>query len=78
MLEPNVKDIKETLKGYPVKNLRWKKSQNVIVGQVKCPVIGRENLFDGYIMVVWRKNGKIAYKEAFGNADRNDLTLKMI
>jgi hypothetical protein len=50
--------ITETVTGYPVRKLRWKKMDNIITGQVKCPVIGKENFNDGYITCAWRRNGK--------------------
>jgi hypothetical protein len=49
--------ITETVTGYPVRNLRWKKMDNIITGQVKCPVIGKENFNDGYISGTWKRNG---------------------
>ena len=49
--------ITQTTTGYPVRNLRWKPVDCIIVGQVKCPVLGREDFNDGYISGAWRKNG---------------------
>jgi hypothetical protein len=49
--------ITETVTGYPVKELRWKIMDNIIVGKVKCPVLGKENFNDGYISGTWKKNG---------------------
>lgn len=74
MIEELLKDIKETTEGYEVRNLKWNKLDNIIVGQVKCPVLGRENYLDGFITCQWRKNGKPTnfYK------GREDLTLKFV
>lgn len=65
-------NITQTVEGYPVKNLKWNPIDNIIVGQVKCPVIGRDNLHDGYIVLQWRKNGSCIKEK-----DRPDLRLKM-
>jgi len=68
-----IKDITETTEGYPVRNLKWNPVDNIIVGQVKDPIIGRANYQDGYITVQWRKNGKPTnhYK------GREDLIIKI-
>ena len=50
--------ITQTTTGYPVRGLRWKAVDCIIVGQVKCPVIGKEGFNDGYVSCAWRKNGK--------------------
>lgn len=49
--------ITETTSGYPVKDLRWLPIDNIIVGLVKDPILGKANLHDGYISGAWRKNG---------------------
>lgn len=49
--------ITETITGYPVKELRWKKMDNIIVGKVKCPTLGKETYNNGYINGTWKKNG---------------------
>ena len=49
--------ITQTTTGYPVRNLRWKAVDCIIVGQVMCPVLGNENVNEGYINGTWRKNG---------------------
>ena len=56
-MEEFIKDIKETIEGYPVKNLKWNQLDNILVGMVKCPIFGRENLHGGFIICQWRKNG---------------------
>ena len=52
-----LKDISQTVSGYPVRSLKWNQLDNIIVGQVKHPDFGREHIHDGYITVQWRKNG---------------------
>lgn len=49
--------ITKTVEGYPVKNLRWLVVDNIIVGQVKDPVWGREKLHDGFISGQWTRKG---------------------
>jgi hypothetical protein len=49
--------ITETATGYPVKNLRWLKVDNIITGLVKDPVCGKETLHDGYISGQWTRKG---------------------
>ena len=49
--------ITETTTGYPVRKLRWKAVDCIITGQVKCPVMGKEDFNDGYISGTWKKNG---------------------
>ena len=53
-----IKNITETVEGYPVKNLKWNQLDNIIIGQVKDPIIGNPKHLDGYITVQWRKTGK--------------------
>jgi hypothetical protein len=45
-----VKTITQTVEGYPVKNLKWNTLDNIFVGQVKCPVTGRDTFNDGYVV----------------------------
>ncbi len=49
--------ITETITGYPIKNLRWLKVDNIITGLVKDPVWGKENLHGGYISAQWTRKG---------------------
>ena len=67
------KEITQTVEGYPVKDLRWLPLDNVIVGLVKCPIHGRENLHDGFVSCKWRKNGS-----CIKDKNRPDLKLKII
>ena len=56
-MEEIVKTITQTVEGYPIKNIKWNERDNLIVGQVKCPIIGNPKLHDGYVTLTWRKNG---------------------
>ena len=58
MIAELLKNISKTVDGYPVKNLKYKQLDNIIIGMVKCPIIGNEKIHDGYICCQWRKNGK--------------------
>ena len=49
--------ITQTIEGYPVKNLRWLPLDNIIVGLVKCPYLGKDTLNEGYVSGMWRRNG---------------------
>ena len=49
--------IIETIEGYPVKNLAWRPTDNIITGLVQYPTLGNPNLHDGYVSGAWRKNG---------------------
>jgi len=70
-----LQNVTQTVEGYPVKNLTWLPNDNVIRGQVKCPVVGKPNLHDGYIIVTWRKNGTLMGK--WGGNTRPDLYLDL-
>jgi len=72
-MEEFIKDIKETTKGYPVKNLKWNQLDNIIVGMVKCPIFGNDKLHEGYIVCQWRKNGSATNRFK----GREDLKLKL-
>lgn len=50
--------IKETNGKLEVKNLRFITLDNVIVGQVKCPLFGKPTIHDGFISCTWTKQGK--------------------
>jgi hypothetical protein len=69
-MEEKLTLIKQTVEGYPVKNLTWKPLDNIIIGQVKYPY-ANPNLHDGYITVQWRRNGTPTHR----NVDRMDLKL---
>jgi hypothetical protein len=74
-MEEFIKDITETVEGYPVKNLKWNELDNILVGMVKCPLFGRDNLHEGYVVMTWRKNGSLTSK--YGGSNRKDLYLKI-
>jgi hypothetical protein len=57
MKQEYLNTITETATGIPVKNLRWLEIDNIIVGQVKCPVLGKETLHEGYISGQWTRKG---------------------
>lgn len=50
-------NIVTTLGGYPLKNLRFISIDNIIVGQVLCPLFGKETLHDGYVSIQWSSKG---------------------
>jgi hypothetical protein len=53
-----LEEIKETIGGYKVKNLRYLPLDNIIVGLVYDPIYGKPNLHEGFISVQWSKLGK--------------------
>lgn len=65
--------ITETVEGYPVKNLTYKKVDNIIVGQVKDPYTLFPDLHGGWETCVWNKSG---FPQKF-NKGRKELILKM-
>jgi len=71
MKQDTLNKITQTVEGYEVKNVAWIARDFIIRGQVKCPVIGRETLHDGFVVITWRKNGKILPKWG----DRKDLNI---
>lgn len=64
-------NIKTTVEGYDVKNLRFLPLDNIIVGQVKDPVWGKPELHDGFIAGQWKATGTPTNKIK----GRNDLKL---
>jgi len=62
MIEQLINTITQTVEGYPVRNLKWNKLDNIIVGQVKCPILGDEKRLDGFIVCQWRSNGTATNK----------------
>ena len=68
--------ITETIEHHPVKDLAWLNQDNVIRGRVKCPVQGRENLHEGYVVCVWRKNGTVIPR--YGGKEREYFNLQII
>lgn len=57
MIEELLPHIKQTVEGYEVRNLKWNQRDNIIVGQVKDPILGNEKRLEGYIVAQWRANG---------------------
>ena len=66
--------ITQTLEGYPVKDLRYKKADNIIVGFVRDIVCGQANK-DYYVVSTWRLNGTLTPK--YGGSTRKDLYLDL-
>jgi hypothetical protein len=52
-----LKQITQTVEGHPVKDLRWLPLDNIIVGLVKCPYMGKPTLNEGYVSGMWKRNG---------------------
>jgi len=73
MKQEELDKITETINGYPVKNLSYKKNARLITGQVKDPINLFPHLHDGYVGASWNVNG---YPQKL-NKGRNDLRLKM-
>jgi hypothetical protein len=69
-----LEQITTTIEGYEVKELRYKKLDNLIVGRVKCPVIGNPALHNGFVVCCWRPNGTLHPR--YGGTTRPDLYLK--
>jgi hypothetical protein len=57
MTTDELKQITQTIEGYPVKNLRWLPLDNIIVGLVKCPYLGKPSFNEGYVSGMWKRNG---------------------
>lgn len=73
MIEELLPTITQTVEGYPVRNLKWNKLDNIIVGQVKDPILGDENRLEGYIVCQWKKQGYATNRFK----GRQDLRLKL-
>ncbi len=67
--------ITHTVEGYEVIDLTWIPNDNLIRGRVKCPVIGKPTLHNGFVVATWRLNGSVMPK--YGGKDRQDLYLKI-
>ena len=67
-----IQTITETVEGYPVKNLKYNKLENIILGQVKDPDLGKPELHDGYVSGKWRTNGNYLKEK-----NRPELKLKI-
>jgi len=67
-----LQQITHTVGGYEVKELTWLQRDNVIRGRVKDPVMGRETLHNGFVVLTWRATGKLVPK---WGTNRDDLNL---
>ena len=65
----NIDKITQTLGGYPIKDLRYKERDNLFVGLVEDPISGKPSLHNGYVVVVWRRNGKVEPRYGSGRTD---------
>jgi hypothetical protein len=75
-MEELIKDITHTVGGYPIKDLRYNKRDNLFIGRVLDPVCGNTKLHNGFVTVCWRKNGKVDNR--YGGSKRSDLEIKFI
>ena len=57
MKQEDLNSITETVGGIKVKQLRWIKQDNIIVGLVQDPILGKTEINEGYIGGQWRRNG---------------------
>jgi len=57
MKQEYLNTITHTIGNHEVKDLRWLPLDNIIVGLVKCPYMGKLTLNEGYISGMWRRNG---------------------
>lgn len=57
MKQEYLNTITETATGIPVRSLRYLKVDNIIVGQVKDSMWGKETLHEGYISGMWTRKG---------------------
>ncbi len=74
-LNEAISKLTHTVEGYEVKELVWKPTDNIIRGLVKCPVTGRDTLYNGFVVATWRKNGSVTIK--YGGKERPDLYLPL-
>lgn len=73
MKQEDLEHVKETQGGFAVKNLSYKKIDNIITGQVKDPYNLFPHLYEGWITAVWNTKGTpIKYSKG-----RVELTLKI-
>lgn len=75
MKDEILKQITTTIEGYEVIDLRYKKVDNLIVGRVKCPVIGNPALHNGFVVCCWSYTGKPHWR--YGGKNRPDLELDL-
>lgn len=57
MTTEQLSKITQTIDGSLVKDLRWLRVDNIIVGRVHDKLLGNPNLNEGYVGAAWRSNG---------------------
>ena len=72
-MNPSFENIKTTIEGLEVKDLVWKPIDNIIVGMVKDPLLGKPELREGYVSCQWNKHGFPLNK----NKGRDELILEV-
>ena len=73
-MEERLAETTQTIEGYEVKNLKYNMRDDIIIGQVKDPIVGRPELHDGFVTVQWRRNGTATNKWK----GRDDLKITLI
>jgi hypothetical protein len=73
MKQEDLNKITQTIEGDEVKNLIFKPLDNIIVGLVKCPILGKLHLHNGFISGQWLANGTPTNRIK----GRKDLRLKI-
>jgi len=66
--------ITQTVEGNPIKDLKYNKRDNLLVGFVRDLVCGQANK-DYYVISTWRLNGTLMPK--YGGSTRKDLYLDL-
>ncbi len=57
MTDEQLKNITHTIGQFEVKDVRYKKLDNILVALVKHPIFGKPNLHDGFICVQFNIKG---------------------
>ena len=57
MIEEKIKNITQTVGGYEVKDLSFKKNDRIITGRVKDPSNLFPHLYEGYVSCQWNSAG---------------------
>ena len=73
MTKEQIGKITHTVEGYEVKNLSFKRNDGLITGQVKDPMNMFPHLHEGFVSVVWNRNG---YPQRM-NKGRKDLMIEI-
>ena len=74
MKQEELDKITETIDGYHVKNLSYKKNDRIITGQVKDPINLFPHLYEGYVSCQWNVHGHPIKT----NKGRKDLKINII